>query len=185
MLFIAGLGNPGPCYENSRHNIGFMMVDIIHDCHQFSSWSRKFQALLADGVINGEKILLIKPQTYMNCSGQAVGKVMRFYRRLPNDLVIIHDDLDLPQGKARLKTGGSSGGHNGIKSIDLHCSMNYRRLRLGIGHPGHKSLVNEHVMGNFSKSDEIWLEPFLTTINNNIGLLVKGDNNNFINQVMR
>ncbi|RCL02364.1 MAG: PTH1 family [Candidatus Tokpelaia sp. JSC189] len=183
MLLVAGLGNPGSCYENSRHNIGFMAVDVIHDRNRFSTWSRKFQALIADGVINDEKILLIKPQTYMNLSGQAVGQAMRFYKLSPNNLVVIHDDLNLPQGKTRIKKGGGSGGHNGIKSIDPHCGADYRRLRLGIGYPSHKDLVQNYVIGNFSKSDEIWLELLLATVNDNIGFLVKGDDNGFMKRM--
>lgn len=183
MLLVAGLGNPGSDYENNRHNIGFMAVDAIHDRYRFSPWSKKFQALIADGAIDGEKVLLIKPQTYMNLSGQAIGVAMRFYKLSPDDLVVIHDELDLPQGKARVKKGGGSGGHNGVKSIDNHCGKDYRRLRLGIGHPGHKDLVHTHVMGSFAKSDDVWLEPLLAAVSDNIGLLVKGDDNTFMNRI--
>ncbi|HET7411899.1 MAG TPA: aminoacyl-tRNA hydrolase, partial [Pararhizobium sp.] len=136
MLLIAGLGNPGPRYAGNRHNIGFMAADAIARRHGFSSWSKKFKGEIADGTIEGEKVLLVKPQTFMNLSGEAVGEAMRFYKLSPADLTVIHDELDLAAGRARLKTGGGNGGHNGLKSIDAHCGKDYRRLRLGISHPG-------------------------------------------------
>jgi len=131
MLLIAGLGNPGAKYQGNRHNIGFMAVDAIHRRHSFSPWSKKFKAEIAEGELGGQKVLLIKPQTFMNLSGESVGEAMRFYKLEPSDLVVIYDELDLPAGKARLKTGGGHGGHNGIKSIDAHSGREYRRLRLG------------------------------------------------------
>jgi len=183
MLLVAGLGNPGSGYEKNRHNIGFMAVDAVYNRYHFSPWSKKFQALAADGIIDGKKVLLIKPQTCMNLSGRATGEAMRFYKLSPDDLVVIQDELDLPQGKVRIKKGGSPGGHNGIKSIDAHCGKDYRRVRVGIGHPGHKDLVHNHVMGNFTKADEAWLEPLLAAVADNIGLLVKGDDNSFMNRI--
>jgi len=183
MLLIAGLGNPGPRYAKNRHNIGFMAADEIHRRHRFSPWQKKFQAEIADGTIGGEKVLLIKPQTFMNLSGQAVGEAMRFYKLSPSDLVVIYDELDLPPGKVRAKTGGGSGGHNGIKSIDAHCGKDYRRIRLGIGHPGVKEMVHNHVLGDFAKVDQEWLEPLLSAIADNTDLLVKGDDNTFMNRV--
>ncbi|MDI6835541.1 MAG: aminoacyl-tRNA hydrolase, partial [Rhizobiaceae bacterium] len=157
MLIIAGLGNPGAKYSENRHNIGFMAVDAIHRRHRFSPWSKKFKAEIAEGEIAGEKVLLMKPQTFMNLSGEAVGEAMRFYKLKPADIVAIHDELDLPAGRARMKTGGGHGGHNGLRSLDAHCGKDYRRLRLGIGHPGDKERVHGHVLGDFAKVDRIWL----------------------------
>lgn len=183
MLLIAGLGNPGSEYQNNRHNIGFMAVDAISRSHHFSPWNKKFQALVCEGTIDGEKILLLKPQTYMNLSGQAVGEAMRFYKLQPENLIVIHDELDLVPGKLRIKTGGSSGGHNGIKSIDAHCGNNYRRLRIGIGHPATKDLVTNHVLGNFSKTDQDWLAPLLDAVCDNLALLVQGKDSLFMNRI--
>lgn len=183
MLLIAGLGNPGSQYAANRHNIGFMAADEIHRRHRFSPWAKKFQALIADGTIDGEKVILIKPQTFMNLSGQSVGEAMRFYKLALSDLVVIYDELDLPPGKLRVKTGGGSGGHNGIKSIDAHCGKDYRRIRVGIGHPGVKEMVTHHVLGNFAKSDGDWVEPVLAAMADNAGLLVKKDDAGFMNRV--
>lgn len=188
MLLIAGLGNPGSQYAHNRHNIGFMAADEIFRRHRFSNWQKKFQAEIADGVIDGEKVLLIKPQTYMNLSGQSVGEAMRFYKLTPADLVVIYDELDLAPGKLRLKSGGGSGGHNGIKSIDAHLQnlpggVNYRRMRLGIGHPGSKELVHNHVLGDFAKADGEWLDTLLGAIADHAGLLAKGEDNTFMNRV--
>ncbi|KAB2695306.1 aminoacyl-tRNA hydrolase [Ochrobactrum sp. Kaboul] len=189
MLLIAGLGNPGPKYAHNRHNIGFMAADEIFRRHRFSNWQKKFQAEIADGVIDGEKVLLIKPQTFMNLSGQSIGEAMRFYKLTSADLVVIYDELDLIPGKLRIKTGGGSGGHNGIKSIDAHVqsfpgSQNYRRMRLGIGHPGAKELVHNYVLGDFAKADNEWLDTLLGAVADNVGLLAKpGDDNSFMNRI--
>lgn len=184
MLLIVGLGNPGAQYVHNRHNIGFMAVDTIQRKHNFSSWNKKFHALISEGKINGHKILLIKPQTYMNLSGQAVGEAMRFYKVPLEDLIVLHDELDLPAGKVRIKTGGSAGGHNGIKSIDAHCGAQYRRLRLGIGHPGHKDWVHSYVLGDFTKTDNEWLEPLLNAVSEHIGILQEGKDSQFINKIV-
>ncbi|GAA5541254.1 MULTISPECIES: aminoacyl-tRNA hydrolase [Brucella/Ochrobactrum group] len=189
MLLIAGLGNPGSKYAHNRHNIGFMAADEIFRRHRFSNWQKKFQAEIADGVIDGEKVLLIKPLTFMNLSGQSVGEAMRFYKLTSADLVVIYDELDLIPGKLRIKTGGGSGGHNGIKSIDAHVQsfpggQNYRRMRLGIGHPGAKELVHNYVLGDFAKADNEWLDTLLGAVADNIGLLAKpGDDNSFMNRI--
>uniref|UniRef100_A0A7C1P4V1 Peptidyl-tRNA hydrolase n=1 Tax=Agrobacterium albertimagni TaxID=147266 RepID=A0A7C1P4V1_9HYPH len=151
MIILAGLGNPGAQYQKNRHNIGFMAVDAIQRRHGFSPWAKKFKAEISEGTLAGEKVMLIKPQTFMNLSGESVGEAMRFYKLGPEDIVAIYDELDLLPGKARIKTGGGHGGHNGIKSLDAHCGLNYRRLRLGIGHPGDKSKVHNHVLGDFAK----------------------------------
>jgi PTH1 family peptidyl-tRNA hydrolase len=183
MLVFAGLGNPGAKYANNRHNVGFMAADEIHRRHGFSAWSRKFQALVADGTIGGEKVLLIKPQTFMNLSGQAIGEALRFYKLTPSDLTVFYDELDLVAGKVRAKKGGGSGGHNGIKSIDAHLGKDYRRVRIGIGHPGVKELVHGHVLGDFAKADQEWLEPLLQAIADNAPHLVKNEDDKFMNRV--
>nr|WP_272212103.1 aminoacyl-tRNA hydrolase [Marinicella sp. W31]MDC2878003.1 aminoacyl-tRNA hydrolase [Marinicella sp. W31] len=183
MFIIAGLGNPGGQYAGNRHNIGFMAVDVIADKNRFSPWTAKFKGLISEGSLAGEKALLIKPQTFMNLSGESVGEVLRFYKLTVADLLVIYDELDLIPGKARIKTGGGSGGHNGIKSIDAHCGKDYRRLRLGIGHPGDKARVHGHVLGNFAKVDNEWLEPLLEGIALNADLLVRGEDSQFMNKI--
>ncbi|MBB5073226.1 PTH1 family peptidyl-tRNA hydrolase [Bartonella callosciuri] len=183
MWLIAGLGNPGSQYQNNRHNIGFMAVDAIYQSFSFSPWSKKFQAEISNGLINGEKTLLIKPQTFMNLSGQAIGETLRFYKLDLRNLIIIYDELDLPPGKVRVKIGGGHNGHNGVKSIDAHCGTEYCRIRLGIGHPGSKEFVHQHVLGNFTKSDQEWLPALLDAIAKNIALLIKNDKCLFMNKV--
>lgn len=188
MLLITGLGNPGAQYARNRHNIGFMAVDEIHARHRFSPWSKKFQSLISEGMIDGEKVLLLKPQTFMNLSGQSVGEVMRFYKLAISDLIVIYDELDLPPAKLRVKAGGSANGHNGIKSIDQHMhgllnSKDYRRMRLGIGHPGSKDLVHHYVLGDFAKADNEWLDLLFTGIADNLSYLVKKDDNGFMNKL--
>lgn len=183
MLLVAGLGNPGPRYAKHRHNIGFMAADAIARRHSFSPWSKKFKGEVAAGQIAGEKVLLIKPQTMMNLSGNAVGEAMRFYKLSPADLIVIYDELDLAPGKVRIKTGGGNGGHNGIKSIDAHCGKDYRRMRLGIGHPGHKERVNAHVLGDFAKADRDWLDPLLDAIGDNFNMLLSTDESGFLNKL--
>lgn len=183
MLLIAGLGNPGAKYKANRHNIGFMAVDAIHRRHGFSPWTKKFKAEVAEGELDGEKVLLIKPQTFMNLSGESIAEVMRFYKLQPADLVVVYDELDLTPGRARLKTGGGHGGHNGIKSTDAHAGREYRRLRLGIGHPGVKELVQAHVLGDFSKSDQVWLDPLLEALADNAGMLVRNEDSQLMNKL--
>jgi peptidyl-tRNA hydrolase, PTH1 family len=183
MLIIAGLGNPGSKYAGNRHNIGFMAVDAIQRRPGFSPWSKKFKAEISEGELAGEKVLLLKPQTFMNLSGEAVGEAMRFYKLGPENVVAIYDELDLPAGKARIKTGGGHGGHNGIKSLDAHCGKDYRRLRLGIGHPGVKELVHNHVLGDFAKADQSWLSPLLDAIADNAEMLVKAEDSQLMNKL--
>ncbi|QKV17105.1 aminoacyl-tRNA hydrolase [Oricola thermophila] len=184
MLIVAGLGNPGTKYANNRHNIGFMAADEIVRRHSsFGPWQKKFNAEIAEGRIGGEKVLVIKPQTFMNNSGQAVGEALRFYKLGPDSLIVLYDELDLPPGKLRIKTGGGSGGHNGIKSIDAHCGKDYRRVRIGIGHPGAKERVHAHVLGDFAKADRGWIDRLLTEIADNAELLVKGDDSGFMNRI--
>ncbi|MCB1426128.1 MAG: aminoacyl-tRNA hydrolase [Zhengella sp.] len=183
MLILAGLGNPGAKYANNRHNAGFMAADAIARRHSFSPWTRKFKAEICEGMLGGEKVLLIKPQTFMNLSGQAVGEAMRFYKLAPADVTVLYDELDLAPGKVRVKTGGGTGGHNGIKSMDAHCGKDYRRVRIGIGHPGDKNLVHNWVLGDFAKADNEWLEPLLDAIADAAPLLAKGDDAGFMNRV--
>ncbi|KEC54672.1 aminoacyl-tRNA hydrolase [Bartonella koehlerae] len=183
MWLIAGLGNPGLQYQNNRHNIGFMAIDAIYQSFSFSSWSRKFQAEISTGFINGEKTFLLKPQTFMNLSGQTIGEALRFYKLDLKNFIVIYDELDLPPGKVRVKIGGGNNGHNGIKSIDSHCGTNYCRIRLGIGRPNSKELVYQHVLGNFTKFDQAWLSPLLEAIAKNIALLIKGDKCLFMNEI--
>jgi PTH1 family peptidyl-tRNA hydrolase len=182
MLIIAGLGNPGSKHESNRHNVGFMAADAIARRHSFSPWSKKFHGLIAEGRLGDDRVLLIKPQTFMNLSGQAVGEAMRFHKLTAADLVVFYDELDLAPGKVRVKTGGGAGGHNGIRSIDAHCGKDYRRVRIGIGHPGVKEMVTPHVLGDFAKADAEWLDPLLDAIADNAAMLVGGDDNGFMNK---
>ena len=183
MLLIVGLGNPGPKYANHRHNVGFMAVDQIHRHESFPAWKATFQALIAEGTIAGIKCLLVKPTTFMNESGRAVGEITRFYKLEPSDVVVLYDELYLTLGKVRIKTGGGAGGHNGIRSIDAHLGKNYRRVRIGIGHPGQKNLVSNYVLGDFAKADLAWRDPLLDKIGRNADMLVKGDDPGFMNHL--
>ena len=156
MFLVVGLGNPGAEYAATRHNVGFMAADELHRRYNFSPWRAKFDGLIAEGLIDGEKVYLLKPQTFMNLSGNSVVKAAHFYKILPQNIVVIHDDMDLPTDKIKAKIGGGAGGHNGIKSIDAAISPNYNRIRIGVGHPANKdenSVVN-HVLSGFSKADK-------------------------------
>ena len=183
MQLFAGLGNPGSQYANNRHNVGFMAADAIARRHSFSPWTKKFQGLVCDGSIGGEKIVLIKPQTFMNLSGQAVGEAMRFYKLDASSATVLYDEIELPAGKLRVKIGGGSAGHNGIRSLDQHIGKQYRRVRIGVGHPGVKEMVHGHVLGDFSKADREWLDVLLDAIADNAGLLAAGDDNGFMNKI--
>jgi PTH1 family peptidyl-tRNA hydrolase len=183
MLIIIGLGNPGRRYAGHRHNIGFMAADAVHRRHRFSPWRARFEGELSEGLLDGERAMLLKPATYMNESGRSVGQAMRFYKLSPADLVVIYDELDLPPGKLRMKTGGGTAGHKGLRSIEAHIGKDFRRMRLGIGHPGVKELVNPHVLGDFAKADREWLEPLLAAIAENAPLLAYGKDGEFMNRV--
>lgn len=183
MLILVGLGNPGAKYASNRHNIGFMAADVIHTRHRFPAWRKNFQAEVSEGTIDGERVLLMKPQTYMNESGRSVGDAVRFLKLTPSDVVVIHDELDLPPGKLRMKVGGGHGGHNGLRSITSQITDGYRRMRLGIGHPGDKALVHAHVLSDFAKADRDWLVRLLDAIADNAGELVKGADATFANRV--
>ena len=183
MLLISGLGNPGPKHQKQRHNVGFMAVDEIHRHGNFTPWKVRFQAMAAEGTLGGKKTLLLKPNTFMNESGRAVGEAKRFFKIDLEDIVVIYDELDLAPGKVRIKTGGGAGGHNGIRSIDSHVGNEYKRVRVGIGHPGHKDRVTGHVLGDFAKSDYIWLDPLLDEIGRNADILASGDDAGFMNRL--
>lgn len=185
MLLLVGLGNPGAEYARNRHNVGFMAVDRIHARHGFGPWRKKFQAEVADGMVAGERVLLMKPQTFMNLSGNAVGEAVRFLKIDPADVIVAHDEIDLPPGKFRLKTGGGHGGHNGLRSITPQIGDGYRRLRIGIGHPGHKDRVPGYVLHDFGKAETEWLEPLLDAFAENADLLVAGEDSKFANKVHR
>lgn len=158
---IVGLGNPGREYAHNRHNIGFMALDALAEKYGMGGWKNLFQSHIHSATINGDTVFLQKPQTYMNLSGEAVGAAMRFYKIELENAIVIHDDIDLAFHTARIKQGGGSGGHNGLKSIDQHCGKEYWRIRLGVGHPGDKNLVSDHVLSDFSKQEENELETWL------------------------
>jgi PTH1 family peptidyl-tRNA hydrolase len=183
MLLIVGLGNPGRRYGGHRHNIGFMTVDEIHRRHRLSPWRARFEGETSEGDVGGEKVLLLKPATYMNESGRSVAQAMRFYKLAPADIVVIYDELDLPPGKLRMKTGGSTAGHKGLNSIEAHVGKAFRRMRIGIGHPGAKELVNGYVLHDFAKADRVWIDPLLGAIAENVGLLAEGNDSTFMNRV--
>ncbi|HSG93873.1 MAG TPA: aminoacyl-tRNA hydrolase [Afifellaceae bacterium] len=183
MLLIVGLGNPGRRYAGNRHNIGFMAADAIHRRHGFAAWRARFQGEICEGRLDGERTVLLKPATFMNESGRAVGEAMRFFKLSPADLLVIYDELDLPPGKVRMKTGGGAGGHKGIRSITAHVGENFRRMRLGIGHPGAKELVNSYVLHDFAKVDHDWRDAVLTAVADNAPLLAKAEDSSFMNKV--
>ncbi len=183
MYLFAGLGNPGAKYSGNRHNVGYMAVDVIAKANHFSPWKKKFQGEISEGTLSGEKILLLKPQTYMNESGRSVGEAMRFHNIPLDKIFVFYDELDLDAGKVRVKTGGGAAGHNGIRSITAHVTADYHRVRLGIGHPGHKDAVLPHVLGDFAKSDRDWLVAMLDAVADNAGMLVKNEQSQFQSKV--
>jgi PTH1 family peptidyl-tRNA hydrolase len=183
MKLFVGLGNPGSKYARNRHNIGFMALDRIAGDHGFGPWKSKFQAEIAEGRLGREKVLLIKPQTFMNRSGQSVGEAMRFYKLDSTDVTVFHDELDLAPGKVRVKAGGGHAGHNGLRSIHEHISPAYDRVRLGIGHPGRKEMVSPYVLSDFAKSDADWLDDVLRGVSDGAGQLADGESGNFMNAV--
>ena len=174
MHLFVGLGNPGSEYASNRHNIGFMAADVIHRRHSFSPWRKKFHGALSDGVLGGEKILLLKPQTFMNESGRSVGEAVRFHDVPLSSVYVFFDELDLEPGKVRVKRGGGAAGHNGIRSIAAHITPEFNRVRLGIGHPGDKRMVQPHVLGNFAKDDKDCLVTLLDAVADNAAMLVSG-----------
>ncbi len=183
MRLLVGLGNPGPRYAYNRHNIGFLALDDIAERHGFSPWRKRFEGECADGSIAGEKVVALKPMTFMNESGRSVGQALRYLKLTPPELVVLYDEIDLAPGKIRVKQGGGAGGHNGIRSIDQHIAVDYWRVRLGIGHPGLKHLVHGHVLSNFSDEEEAWLDPLLEAVAKEAPLMVKGDMAAFMSRV--
>src|SRR3954470_13138214 len=174
MLLFVGLGNPGSRYVGNRHNIGFMVVEEIAKRHGFPPWRRRFQGVATEGTIGSEKVLLLLPGTYMNESGRAVGEAARFYKLELPDIVVFHDEIDLAPGKLRVKTGGGIAGHNGLRSITTHVGNDYRRVRIGVGHPGDKNLVQHFVLSDFAKSERDWVTALIDVIADNAGLLAAG-----------
>ncbi|MCH8465678.1 MAG: aminoacyl-tRNA hydrolase [Roseinatronobacter sp.] len=183
MKVFVGLGNPGAKYAANRHNIGFMALDAIASAHGFGPWRAKFQAEISEGRLGAEKVILLKPQTYMNLSGQAVIEALRFFKLEAADLVVFHDELDLAPGKLRCKQAGGHAGHNGLRSLHAHIGPEYARVRLGIGHPGHKDRVSAYVLSDFSKADQGWLDDMMRGIADGAVALAAGDTAKFSNAV--
>jgi peptidyl-tRNA hydrolase, PTH1 family len=183
MLLFVGLGNPGRQYARNRHNIGFMALEAIARRHGFPSARARFHGLVSEGTIGGEKVMLLQPQTYMNESGRAVGEAARFHKIPLGDIVVFHDELDLAPAKCRIKIGGGVAGHNGLRSITAHVGNDYKRVRMGIGHPGDKSLVHGYVLNDFGKSEEPWVEALCDALADNAALLAKGDDAGLQNKV--
>ncbi|MDQ7070661.1 MAG: aminoacyl-tRNA hydrolase [Rhodobacterales bacterium] len=183
MQIFAGLGNPGAKYAGNRHNVGFMALDRMADDHNFGPWKSRFQGMVTEGRLGREKVLFLKPATFMNLSGQSVGEAMRFYKLDPADITVFHDELDLAPGKIRVKTGGGHAGHNGLRSIHAHIGPDYRRVRIGIGHPGHKDRVSGYVLHDFAKSDTEWLDDMMRGICDGANHLAQGDSARFLNAV--
>jgi PTH1 family peptidyl-tRNA hydrolase len=172
MLLLVGLGNPGPRHAGQRHNVGFMAVDEIVRRHGFGPWRKRFQGEISEGTLGGTRTLVLKPATYMNLSSQSVGEAVRFHKLALDHVVAIHDELDLAPGKVRVKTGGGAGGHNGLRDIDAHVGRDYRRVRIGIGHPGHKDLVLHYVLQDFAKDErEAWLPKVIDAVASEAPLL--------------
>lgn len=185
MKLLVGLGNPGAKHARNRHNIGFMAVDAIAAASGFTPWRGKFQGQVSEGRLGPEKVVLLKPETFMNVSGDSVQAAARFYRVEPADIIVFHDELDLAPGKVRVKTGGGHAGHNGLRSLDAHIGPDFTRVRLGIGHPGDKRLVTNHVLGDFAKAEADWLVPLLDGIAAAVPDLVAGDMARFIETATR
>jgi PTH1 family peptidyl-tRNA hydrolase len=182
-LLVAGLGNPGSQYARNRHNAGFIVVDMLHAEYGFGPWKAKFEGLLSEGSLGGRKTYLLKPQTYMNLSGDSVGPALRFFKLPLSALVVVHDEIDLAAGKLKVKTGGGDAGQNGLRSITATLGPDYRRVRLGIGHPGEKHRVTTHVLQNFSKDDIDWLKPLVEAMVQAAPLLAKDDDAGFMSKV--
>ena len=183
MLLFVGLGNPGKAYAGNRHNIGFMALDEIARSANFPPFRARFQGLATEGAIGAERVILLKPTTYMNESGRAVGEAAKFYKIALCDIVVFHDELDLAPGKLRVKVGGGNAGHNGLRSITAHLGNDYKRVRLGIGHPGDKALVHNHVLSDFSKAEQQgWVSALCEAVARNADLIARGDDAGFQNK---
>jgi PTH1 family peptidyl-tRNA hydrolase len=182
MLVIAGLGNPGARHARNRHNIGFVAIHAIAAVHRFGPFRARFQGLAAEGPIGSRRVMLLAPQTFMNDSGRSVGEALRFHKLDASALIVIHDELDLAPAKVRVKTGGGNAGHNGLRSISAHVGNDYRRVRLGIGHPGDKAMVHNFVLSDFAKSDAAWVEAVCRAVAEAAPLLVEGQDASFQNK---
>ncbi|HEV7983302.1 MAG TPA: aminoacyl-tRNA hydrolase [Xanthobacteraceae bacterium] len=183
MRLLVGLGNPGAEYARNRHNIGFMALDAIRGRHGIPPWRRRFHGVATEGELAGERVVLLLPGTFMNDSGLAVAEAAHFYKIGTGDIVVFHDEIELPPAKVRVKTGGGNAGHNGLRSISSHVGNDYRRVRIGVGHPGVKDQVHNYVLGDFAKAERPWVEAVCDVIAENAGLIAKGDDANFQNKV--
>ncbi len=183
MLLLVGLGNPGARYAGNRHNIGFMAVDAIAKRHGIGPWRRRFQGVACEGPIGGVRTLLLLPGTYMNESGRAVAEAAHFYKLALGDITVFHDEIDLPPARVRVKTGGGIAGHNGLRSISEHIGNDYRRVRVGVGHPGNKDMVQHYVLSDFAKSEKPWVEALIAILADNAELLARGEDASFQNKV--
>lgn len=183
MRLLVGLGNPGSKYQGNRHNIGFMVLDEMARRHGFSPWRRRFQGETADGTIGGDRVTLLKPLTYMNESGRAVQDAVSFFKLGLADITVMHDEIELPAAKMRVKVGGGIAGHNGLRSVSAHVGNDYRRVRIGVGHPGAKELVHSHVLNDFAKAERPWVEAMLDAIVDHADLLIGGRDAQFQNKV--
>jgi peptidyl-tRNA hydrolase, PTH1 family len=183
MQLLVGLGNPGPRFVGNRHNIGFMTVAAIARRHRIGPWRRRFRGVAAEGPIDGERVILLLPETYMNESGLAAGEAAHFYKIAVGHITVFHDEIDLPPAKVRVKTGGGTAGHNGLRSISSHLGNDYRRVRIGVGHPGAKELVYPYVLSDFAKLERPWVEALCGIIADNIIMIIKGEDASFQNRV--
>ena len=183
MLLLVGLGNPGTEYALNRHNLGFLVLDAIVEDYAFSPWRTKFQAWVSEGKLGGEKVFALKPQTFMNRSGEAVSAAVRFFKLESSDVLVVHDELDLAPGKVRVKNGGGTAGHNGLKDIGSHITPDFRRVRIGIGHPGSKDRVHRHILGNFSMEEQEWVADVVGAIVSSAPLLAQGEDARFMSDV--
>ncbi|MGO9701115.1 MAG: aminoacyl-tRNA hydrolase [Xanthobacteraceae bacterium] len=183
MLLLVGLGNPGARYVGNRHNVGFMAVEEIAKRHGIGPWRRRFQGVACEGPIDGQRVLLLLPGTFMNESGRAVAEAAQFYKLPAGDVTVFHDEIELPPGKVRVKVGGGIAGHNGLRSISEHIGNEYRRVRIGVDHPGHKDMVEHYVLSDFAKSERGWVEAIVPVLADNVDFLVRGEDASFQNKV--
>lgn len=183
MRLLVGLGNPGARYAGNRHNIGFMAIEAIARRHGIAPWRRRFQGLTTEGTLDSTRVLLLMPETYMNESGRAVKEAAQFYKLTLDRIVVFHDELDLPPGKLRIKQGGGHAGHNGLRSIAAHLGNDFKRVRIGIGHPGNKDMVHSYVLSDFAKSERGWVDALCDAIADDAALLARGEDASFQNKI--